>query len=323
MAQMSLLGTRICLGHSPLAVVPLGVGCWAWGDKRFWRFGEDLAASDVVDAFDACLQAGLDFYDTAEAYGAGKSEQFVGSLARRSGRELVIATKYAPIAGRGGPAAIAKGLAGSLKRTGLAHIDLYQIHWPDRDEVPIEPTMTALADLLDSKRIRAIGVSNFRVSEMREAHAALARRGVPLATNQVHYSLLHRSPEVDGVLDACRELGVTLLAYSPLEQGLLTGKYEVGRLPAGPRADTASFVQANVAAAQQVVAVLRDVAAAHHAEPAAVALAWLLAQPGVVPLAGAKNGAQASRNAHALALQLTDAEIAALAAASDPWRVVR
>src|SRR6185369_3373606 len=275
-------GKHIHLGRSPLAVTPLGVGCWAWGDQRFWRYGEDLGPRDVVDAFDTCLQAGLDFYDTAEAYGAGKSEQFVGSLARRSGRELVIATKYAPIAGRGGPRAIPKGLAGSLKRTGLPRIDLYQIHWPDREEVPVAPTMHVLADLVETGQIRAVGVSNFRVGEMREAHAALARRGVPLASNQVQYSLLHRSPEVDGVLDACRELGVALLAYSPLEQGLLTGKYSSDTIPAGPRAATASFAPGNVAAAAPVIATLRTLAAVHEVEPAAVALAWLLAKPGVV-----------------------------------------
>lgn len=274
----------------------------------------------MVDAFDACIAAGLDFYDTAEAYGAGKSEQFVGALARRSGRELVVATKYAPIAGRGGPAAIAKGLAGSLKRTGLPHIDLYQIHWPDRDEVPIPATMTALADLLQTGRIRAIGVSNFRVGEMREAHAALARRGVPLATNQVHYSLLQRGPEVDGVLDACRELGVSLLAYSPLEQGLLTGKYSPERLPPGPRADTKSFTAANVAAATPVISAVRAIADAHRVDPAAVALAWLLAQPGVIPLAGTKNADQAARNAQALRVTLTAAEIERLDAVSLPWR---
>lgn len=315
--------TRVRLGHSPLEVVPLGVGCWAWGDQRFWRYGEDLGPRDVVDAFDACLQAGLDFFDTAEAYGAGKSEQFVGSLARRSGRELVITTKYAPIEGRGGPKAIPKGLAGSLKRMGLSRIDLYQIHWPDRDEAPIAATMNVLADLLEAGQIRAIGVSNFRVSEMREAHAALARRGVPLATNQVHYSLLHRSPEADGVLDACRELGVTLLAYSPLEQGLLTGKYGTGTIPPGPRADTASFATSNVAAATPVIAALRTIADAHGVDPAAVALAWLLAKSEVVPLAGAKTGAQAARNAKALDVTLTEAEIVSLDAATAPWRVVR
>jgi aryl-alcohol dehydrogenase-like predicted oxidoreductase len=318
-----LTTARVRLGTSPLEVTPLGVGCWAWGDRRFWRYGEDLGPHDVVDAFDACLAAGLDFYDTAEAYGAGKSERFVGWLVRRSDRELVVATKYAPVAGRGGPGAIPKGLAGSLERTGLPRIDLYQIHWPDRDEVPIVPTMHVLADLVETGRIRAVGVSNFRVAEMREAHAALARRGVALASNQVHYSLLHRGPEIDGVLDACRELGVTLLAYSPLEQGLLTGKYAVEAMPSGPRADTASFAASNVAAAGAVVSTLHAIAEAHAVEPAAVALAWCLAKPGVVPLAGAKTGAQVASNARALAVALSAAELASLDAVSDPWRAVR
>jgi aryl-alcohol dehydrogenase-like predicted oxidoreductase len=151
----------------------------------------------------------------------------------------------------------------------------------------------------------------------------LARRGVPLASNQVHYSLLHRSPEVDGVLDACRELGVTLLAYSPLEQGLLTGKYSSHTMPRGPRADTASFAPRNMAAAAPLIARLRAIADAHGVDAAAVALAWLMASLGVVPLAGAKTGEQAARNAKALDVALTEAEVAALDAASQPWRVAQ
>src|SRR5262245_51965087 len=99
---------RVRLGRSSLEVVPLGVGCWAWGDREYWRYEEDHGPRDVVEAFDAALQAGLDLFDTAEAYGWGKSEQIPGALARRSGAALVIATKYAPLAGRGGSAAIAK-----------------------------------------------------------------------------------------------------------------------------------------------------------------------------------------------------------------------
>jgi aryl-alcohol dehydrogenase-like predicted oxidoreductase len=275
----------------------------------------------VVDAFDAYVEAGLDFFDTAEAYGAGKGEQFLGSLVRRSRRELVVATKYAPLRGRGGAAAIPRGLARSLKRLGLPQVDLYQLHWADRDEAPIAAVMDVFADAVQAGQIRAVGVSNFRVSEMREAHAALAGRGVPLASNQVRYSLLHRAPEVDGVLDACRELDVTLLAYSPLEQGLLTGKYTVGALPHGPRMETASFSRANVAAAEPVIAALRGIAEAHGVDPAVVALAWLMAKPGVVPLAGAKTGEQAASNAKALDVVLSDAEIAALDTATEPWRV--
>lgn len=310
---------RVRLGRSPVEVVPLGVGCWAWGDHRFWRYGEDHGPRDVVAAFDACLEAGLDLFDTAEAYGWGKSEQILGALARRSGRGLAIATKYAPLSGRGGPAAIRKGLAGSLKRLGLPRIDLFQLHWADSAEVPIAAAMEIFADAVQTGHVRAVGVSNFSAAEMRDAHAVLARRGVPLATNQVHYSLLHRAPEVDDVLDACRQLGVTLLAYSPLEQGLLTGKYTPDTLPPGPRAAAAAFSAANVAAAQPVIAALRALADAHGVDPAAVALAWLLAKPGVIPLAGAKTGEQAARNARALDVTLDAAEVAQLDAATAAW----
>jgi aryl-alcohol dehydrogenase-like predicted oxidoreductase len=312
---------RVRLGQSPIEVVPLGVGCWAWGDQEYWRYGLDHGPRDVVAAFDACLEAGLDLFDTAEAYGWGKGEQILGALARRSGRALVVATKYAPLAGRGGPGAIRKGLAGSLRRLGLTPIDLYQLHWPDRDETPVAAAMDVLADALEAGQIRAVGVSNFGVSEMREAHAALARRGLPLATNQVRYSLLHRAPEVDGVLEACRELGVTLLAYSSLEQGLLAGKYGPGALPSGPRGEDDRFSASNVAAAQPVVAELRSLAEAHGVELAAVALAWLLAKPGVVPLAGAKTGEQAARNAQALDVTLDEAEIARLDEVTERWHV--
>ncbi len=314
---------RVRLGQGPLEVATLGVGCWAWGDKRYWRYEQDHGPRDVVDAFGACLAAGLNLFDTAEAYGAGRGEKMLGWLARKSGRDLVIATKYAPIARRGGPAAIPRGLAGSLKRMGLPRIDLYQLHWADREEVPIADTMHAFADAVEAGQVRAVGVSNFRAGEMREAHAALARRGVALATNQVHYSLLHRTPEVDGVLDACRELGVTLLAYSPLEQGLLCGAYDAGRRPAGPRAEAAWFSPANVAAAQPVIAALRAMAMRHGVDAAAVALAWLLARPGVVPLAGAKTGEQAVRNAKAIGVALGEAEMDALDRLTAPWRVAR
>lgn len=316
--------TRVRLGASPLEVARLGVGCWAWGDRRYWRYGEDFGPHDVVDAFDAYTEAGLDLFDTAETYGAGRGEQILGWLARRCGRKLVIATKYAPIAGRGGPAAIRKGLLASMARLGGPRIDLYQLHWADRDEVPIAATMAVLAEAVHVGQIGAVGISNFRAGEMRDAHDALARHGVPLATVQVHYSLLHRTPEVDGIIDACRELGVTMLAYSPLEQGLLTGKYTTTLLASGPRGETASFAAANIDAAQTVLSTLRAIAAAYAVEPAAAALAWLLAKsPPIVPLVGAKNGGQARRNAEALTLRLDDAAIAALDAVSLPWRAIR
>ena len=113
------------LGRSPVEVVPLGIGCWAWGEQKYWGFGEDFGPQDVVDAFGVCLDAGLDFFDTAEVYGHGKSEQLLGALVRRSPRPVVVATKYAPLSGRGGPAAVPRALAKSLKRLGLPRVDLY------------------------------------------------------------------------------------------------------------------------------------------------------------------------------------------------------
>jgi len=317
------MDSRVRLGRSPLEVARLGVGCWAWGDRGFWQYEESHGPRDVVAAFDTSLQAGLDLFDTAEAYGWGKSEQLVGALARRSPRPIVVATKYAPLAGRGGVAAIRKGLTGSLKRLGLATIDLYQLHWPDRDEVPIPAAMDAFADAVQAGQVRAVGVSNFRVAELREAHAALERRGVPLATNQVRYSLLDRGPEVDGVLEACGALEVTLLAYSPLSQGLLTGRYTPDHLPPGRRADTEWFSARNVAVAQPVIAALRAIGDAHGVEAATVAIAWLLAKPGVVPLAGAKTAEQAACNARALGVRLEAGEVATLDALTEAWRVAR
>ncbi len=311
---------RVRLGQSALEVAPLGVGCWAWGDREYWLYEVGHGPRDVVDAFDASVEAGLDLFDTAEAYGWGRSEKILGALARRSGTAPVIATKYAPLAGRGGAAAIPRALAGSLKRLGLPRLDLYQLHWADTAELPIAAAMEALADAVEAGKIRAVGVSNFSAAEMRAAYSALERRGVPLATNQVRYSLLHRTPEEDGVLDACRAQGVTLLAYSALDQGLLTGKYAPGVLPAGERAATARFAPDNVAAAQPVIAMLRTIADAHGVDVAAVALAWLLAKPGVVPLAGAKTGTQAARNAQALDVRLSDAEVEQLDTATDAWR---
>ena len=319
---MTVPPRKIRLGASSLEVVPLGVGCWAWGDQEYWRYGHEHGPHDVVDAFAECLDAGLNFFDTAEAYAWGKGEQILGALARKSGRQPILATKYAPLAGRGGAAAVAKGLAGSLERLGVTAIDLYQIHWADRDEAPIGPTMGVLADAVDAGTIRAVGVSNFSADEMREAHAALAARGIPLATNQVRYSLLHRSPEIDGVLEACRELGVTLLAYSPLDQGLLTGKYSADVRPVGKRSEVPWFSADNLAAAEPVLELLREIAAERATRPASVAIAWLLAQDGVVPLAGAKNAEQARCNALALDLRLSDSEVARLGDATRGWRVV-
>jgi aryl-alcohol dehydrogenase-like predicted oxidoreductase len=152
------------------------------------------------------------------------------------------------------------------------------------------------------------------------AHAALAEREIPLASNQVEYSLLHRAPEVNGVLDACRELGVTLIAYQPMAQGVLTGKYEPGDRPKGIRRFGRYFRGDGLEKARPVVALLREIGDRASKTPAQVALRWLMEREGVLPIPGAKDGRQAASNAEALSFSLGGAEIEALDRATIPWR---
>lgn len=299
------------LGNSPLKVSQLGVGAWAWGDKRYWGYGTDFGLSDVEEAFQASLDAGITLFDTAEIYGWGTSERILGDLARRSGKRVVIATKFAPLPWRFSPGSVRRALDGSLKRLGLDHIDLYQVHFPF-SLIPSETLMDVLAEAVELGKLRFVGVSNYSAAKMRRAHEALARRRVPLVSNQVEYSLLRRTPEVNGVLAACRELNVTLIAYSPLAQGILTGKYRPGSSVSGLRRFRRNFRGRDLRAAMPVLRLLDDIAQAHGKTPAQVALNWLLRQEGVVPIPGAKNRQQATENAGAVGWEITAEEVEAL-----------
>ena len=321
-AAMSIDPARfVTLGQSGLRVAPIAVGTWAWGERRYWDYEGDFGPNDVADAFTTSVDAGLTLFDTAEVYGDGASEKILGWLVRKSGARVAVATKFGLLPGRKGAADLSRAVDASLRRLGLPRVDLYQIHWCDTSMATVESLMHALADAVASGKVGAVGVSNFSASETKAAHATLASRGVPLASNQVHYSLLHRAPEVDGVLDTCRELGVTLLAYSPLEQGLLTGKYTAEHLPSGPRAGHPEFAPESVALAQPVVALLREIGRARgDRRPEEAAIAWLRAKGGVLPIAGAKTGAQAAANARALDLELDAGEVEALDRAAAAFR---
>jgi aryl-alcohol dehydrogenase-like predicted oxidoreductase len=180
--------------------------------------------------------------------------------------------------------------------------------------------MELMADAVEAGKVKAVGVSNYSAEQMRIAHAALARRGIPLASNQVEYSLLHRQPEVNGIFDACRELGVTLIAYQPLASGALTGKYSATARPKGLRRWLPMFRGQGLEAVQPVVELLREIGTGYGKTPAQVALRWLIENESVLPIPGAKNGKQASDNAGALTFALTAAEIEALDQATLAWR---
>ena len=180
--------------------------------------------------------------------------------------------------------------------------------------------MGQMADAVEAGKVRAVGVSNYSAEQLRVAAGVLADRGIALASNQVQYSLLHRQPETNGVLEACRELGVTLIAYQPLASGALTGKYLTGPRPRGLRRINPQFRRAATERIAPVVALLREIGTRYDQGPAQVALRWLLENPLVVPIPGAKDGTQAADNAEALTFTLTPDEVNALDAATASWR---
>jgi aryl-alcohol dehydrogenase-like predicted oxidoreductase len=293
---------------------PLGVGTWAWGDRSTWGMGgydTALDESTIAGAWEASIEAGVTLFDTAEVYGGGESERIIGRLlaADPAVRDrLVIATKFMPSPWKlGVRGAMRSAAAASIERLGIDRIDLYQIHGP----ISLR-SHSALADALaavhDEGLVAAVGVSNYSAREMRSMHAALAERGVPLASNQIEYSPLRRGPETVGLLAACRQLGVVPLAYSPIGQGRLTGKYSAAEPPPGKR----NFSAHPMEQVDVIVAELRRIGEANGGRtPAQVTLRWII-EKGAVPIPGAKNAAQAEQNAGALGWALDPDDAAAI-----------
>ena len=308
---------RIALGKTGIQISPLGVGTWQWGDRTFWDYGKGgYTDSDLRAGFEASLRAGINFFDTAESYGSGRSETLLGQAVRASGQPVVVATKFMPYPWRLPRASLMQALRRSLERLGLERVDLYQIHWPFPPR-PAESWAGALADAVEAGLVKAVGVSNYSLAQMRRTHDALARRGVPLASNQVQFNLLDRSAEKTGLLGACQELGITLIAYSPLSQGLLTGKYTPQHPPRGIRGFR---YRRSLRPVQPLIGLLREIGEAHGGKsPAQVALNWVTAKQ-AVPIPGAKNLQQAQENIGALGWRLAEGELAALDAASERMR---
>jgi aryl-alcohol dehydrogenase-like predicted oxidoreductase len=306
-------------GSNSLLVKPLGIGAWSWGDTLFWQYGKGYGVEEVRAAFEAAITAGITFFDTAEVYGNGESERLLGQFARETDIPIQIATKYGPLPWRVFRQSVADAVTESLKRLQVEKITLYQVHWPFTFLMTQETLMNALADEVEKGRIEAVGVSNYSAEQMRTAHDILARRGVPLAVNQVRYSLLSRQIETQGILETARELGVTILAYSPLAQGLLTGKYTSDAPPSGPRQWDSRYKPDGLQKIEPVLSVLREYGEKYGKTPAQVALNWLICQPGVMPIPGAKNAAQAEQNAGALGWQLNSEEVMRLEQVSRPW----
>jgi len=297
-----------------LQIMPLGVGTWQWGDRLMWGYAKTHTAADARAAFQASLDANLNLFDTAEAYGTGLSEKLLGTFLRESGQTCAVATKFMPLPWRAWKGALRGALRASLTRLGLEKVQLYQMHWPF-PPVPIESWMEAMADAVQDGLIECVGVSNYSAEQTRRAHAALSMRGIPLAANQVSYSLLDRKVERSGLTALCRDLGISIIAYSPIAKGVLTGKYTPEHPPAGLRSRT--YTRGFLEQVQPLIKLLRTLGEKYDGKtPSQVALNWVICK-GAIAIPGAKNARQAQENAGALGWHLSEEDVDVLDRMSD------
>lgn len=293
----------------------LGLGTWSWGDRTMWNYGHGYAETDIEQAFKSSVSAGINLMDTAEVYGGGRSEMFLGQFLKTTTTPILVATKFMPYPWRLNRGSLMHSLDLSLERLGLDHVDLYQIHWPF-PPMPIEFWVEALAKAVKSGKTRTAGVSNYSKMQMQRAYTILSKYNLPLASNQVEYHLLNRTVEKNGLLDRCKELGVRLIAYSPLAKGLLTGKYSLESPPPGLRARQP---MGRMKALPGLIALMTEIGQGHQDRtPSQVALNWLVCK-GTLPIPGAKNAEQAEQNAGAKGWRLTSLEVKALDEASDKF----
>jgi aryl-alcohol dehydrogenase-like predicted oxidoreductase len=278
----------------------IGLGVWQFGSEE-WGWGRDFDQTRANRIVDRALQAGINFFDTAELYGHGRSEEILGQALAGRREQALIATKVTPThLTHDGVVAAAKR---SLSRLGVEAADLYQVHWPNRF-VRMRSTMSGMRELLERGLIKQCGVSNYPLRLWQRAERELGR---PVISNQVHLHLLDQTA-VDSLLPYARAQGRVIIAYSPLAQGVLGGRYDPEELPTDFRASNPAFSRSNFERIAPVLDKLRSVARAHQATPAQIALAWLIHLPNVIAIPGARSVEQVETNAAAADIDLSQDE---------------
>jgi len=296
----------------------VGLGTWQFGSRE-WGYGQGYASGTALEIVTRARELGVTLFDTAEIYAFGRSERILASALGTERDQVVVASKIFPVAPF--PAVVRHREQASARRLQLRRIPLYQVHQPN-PLVPDSVIMTGMRSLLQDDLIGAVGVSNYSLARWRLADAAL---GQPVISNQVQFSLAHAGPLKDLVPFAQRENRM-VIAYSPLAQGLLGGNYSPDNRPGGVRAANPLFGTENLRRVAPLLDTLREVADAHHARPAQVALAWLLSLPQVVVIPGASSVEQLEFNVAAADLQLdadSRAELTAAARAFTPISATR
>jgi aryl-alcohol dehydrogenase-like predicted oxidoreductase len=291
------------LGRTGLKVSVIGLGTWQWGSRE-WGWLRSYGKDDVAGALDEAERLGINLIDTAEIYGSGESERLIGELLKGRREKFFIASKFFPY--HMTYDGIIKACYKSLERLRTSEIDLYQVHWPN-PIVPMKTMMKAMEHLYSQGKIRAIGVSNFSQSQLASARTHLSK--VDVASNQVKYNILERDPE-GGLLSYLRREGMSLIAYSPLAQGLLTGKYSVTSRPSGGiRRTNILFSRRNLRSAEGLLETLKEIGARHDRTTSQVALNWLVTKPSVIAIPGAKGPRHVRENAGGAGWVLTEDEL--------------
>jgi aryl-alcohol dehydrogenase-like predicted oxidoreductase len=292
-------------------VSAVGLGTWQFGSRE-WGYGDDYAQREAGAIVERAIALGVTLFDTAEIYGFGRSERILGEAIAGRRDQVFVATKILPLVPV--PPVVRNRVAGSLRRLQLHCIDLYQVHWPN-PVIGDGPMFRTLAALQAEGRIAQVGVSNYSLDRWKSADDEL---GSAVLSNQVEYSLAKRAPEKE-ILPWAQANGRIVIAYSPLAQGFLSGRYDAVHRPGGARAGNPLFLPENLDRGADLLGALREIAGAHHATPSQVALAWLLRRPNVVVIPGASSVAQLESNVAAADLELSESDDARLTAASDQF----
>ena len=298
-----------------LKISKIGLGTWQFGALE-WGYGTAYSTHEAGEIVRRALDLGVTLVDTAEIYSFGGSERILGRALAGRVDQAVVATKLFPVAPV--PPIVRMRAQASARRLGVSCIDLYQLHWFN-PVVPLAVTMPPLGRLQDAGLIGEIGVSNFSLGQWRRAEQHLGRR---VLSNQIQFNLVHREPE-EYLVPYAEQAGRLVIAYSPLAMGLLAGGYGPDRRPGGIRRGNPLFRPENLERAAPLLDTLREVAAAHHATPAQVALAWVIRRPNVVAIPGAHSVAQVEANTAAADLDLRDDEDFALSEAAGRFRPAR
>lgn len=294
----------IKLGATGLSVSRIGLGTWAMGGGEAW--GGETDDKKALETIDYAVEHGINLIDTAYVYGKGHSEELVGQAIAKYRDKVVLATKLQRwiMPDRAG---VRAEFDATLKRLKTDYVDMYLIHWPMEDKVPAETTLDAIMELKQEGKIRSVGLSNF--------YAPLLKRLIPnyqIDTLQVPYNLLWRFLELDGTQKLCVDNGISIMSYSSLQQGLLTGKYHKGDTfgPNDMRSKNILFQGERFVRCLDAIEGMKEITAKHTCSMANLALAWVMAQPGVqMSLVGAMNYQEVAANLQALQVQLDEGDL--------------